>query len=96
MAAYLIAEIDVTDPRAYEAYRRDVPGVIAAHGGRYLARGGAAEVLEGSPSNGRHVILEFPDMDHLSAFYRSADYAALKAVRGRASVARVIAVDGID
>ena len=74
VAAYLRGEIEVTDSVAYEDYRRQVPAVIAAHGGRYLVRGGAAEVLEGDAPPGRQVILEFPDMAHLLAFYHSAEY----------------------
>ncbi len=59
MAAYIHAEIEITDPEAYEEYRRQVPAMIAAHGGRYLVRGGAAELLEGEGAPQREVILEF-------------------------------------
>ena len=50
MAAYIYGNIEVTDPQLYEEYRRDVPALIAAHGGRYLVRGGAVTVLEGGGS----------------------------------------------
>ncbi len=46
MAAHLLAEIDVIDPEGVEAYRRDVPALLTRYGGRYLARGGEAEILE--------------------------------------------------
>ena len=48
MAAYLIADVEVIDAGAYEEYRKQVPAIIAAPAGRYLARGGAVEVLEGT------------------------------------------------
>jgi uncharacterized protein (DUF1330 family) len=95
MPAYLIADIEVTDGGAYETYRRQVPEMIAAYGGRYVIRGGAAEVLEGSWQPRRIVVLEFPSMTRLRAFYDSADYAPLKALRMGASDSRILAVEGI-
>jgi uncharacterized protein (DUF1330 family) len=95
MTAYLYANIEVTDPLAYEEYRRQVPAMIAAHGGRYLVRAGAVEVLEGDTSPQRQVILEFPDMAALKAFYDSPDYAPLKAIRQGASRGSLIAIQGV-
>ena len=95
MAAYIHASVEVTDPVAYEEYRRQVPAVIAAHGGRYLVRGGATDVLEGEPATARQVILEFPDMAHLKAFYHSPEYTALIKVRQRASTGRLVAIEGV-
>ena len=95
MPAYVYATGEVTDPVLYEQYRSQVPALIAAHGGRYLVRGGAAEVLEGGGIAGRQVILEFPDMAHLKAFYESPEYAPLIALRQRASTIRLIAVEGV-
>ena len=58
MAAYIHADVEITDPTAFEIYRQQVPALIAAHGGRFLVRGGAVEVLEGDRRPGRQVILE--------------------------------------
>ena len=83
MAAYLIADLEITDDRGFEEYRRRVPAVIAAHGGRYLVRGGATEVLEGTFTPHRTVIVEFPSMAALRAFYASPEYrAAARDTRG--------------
>ena len=95
MAAYIHASVEVTDPVAYEEYRRQVPAVIAANGGRYLVRGGPTDVLEGEPGTARQVILEFPDMAQLKAFYHSPEYTALIAVRQRASKGRLVAIEGV-
>ena len=95
MAAYIYADVEITDPSAYEAYRQQVPALIAAHGGRYLVRGGAVEVLEGSRVPQRQVILEFPDMAHLKAFYTSAQYKKLIAIRQGASHGSLIAIEGV-
>lgn len=95
MAAYLIVDLEVLDPVAYEDYRRDVPAIIAAHGGRYLVRGGAARLLEGDRQPQRQVVLEFPTMDHLQAFYDDPDYAPLKALRMRVARGTLVAVQGL-
>jgi uncharacterized protein (DUF1330 family) len=95
MAAYLIANITVTDAAAFEAYRQVVPAVIARHGGRYLVRGGAVEVKEGDPGLDRVVILEFPDMATARAFYHSADYAPLIAMRVASTTGSVALVEGM-
>lgn len=95
MAAYLHAHIQVNDPIAYEEYRRQVPAMIAAHGGRYLVRGGAAQVLEGQVELKRQVILEFPTMAALLGFYNSPEYAPLKALRMGAAEGSIVAVEGV-
>jgi uncharacterized protein (DUF1330 family) len=95
MAAYVFAEVEVTDPVAYEDYRRQVPAVIAKYGGRYLVRGGAATLHEGTQVPKRLVILEFESMAKLRAFYDSPEYAPLIALRSRAAKSRLISVEGV-
>ena len=95
MAAYIHASVEVTDPVAYEDYRRQVPAVVAQYGGRYLVRGGATEVLEGDAVPNRVVILEFPDMAGLKAFYHSPEYAPLRAVRQRAARCSLVVIEGV-
>ena len=95
MAAYLFASVEITDPAGYEQYRKLVPATIAAHGGRYLARAGATEVLEGDWEVKRVVILEFPDMARLKAWYDSPEYQPLRAIRHRTAKSKVIAIEGV-
>ena len=95
MAAYLLVDIEVTDPAAYEAYRAQVPALIAAHGGRYLVRGGAAEVLEGTWQPKRTVVLEFPNMKALKAFWEDPQYQPLRTVREHAARSNLVAVQGV-
>jgi uncharacterized protein (DUF1330 family) len=95
MAAYIIADVDVTDSAKYEEYRQKVPAVITKHGGRYLARGGATEVLEGSWAPRRAVIVEFPSMAALKAFWDSPEYRPLRAIREASARSMLVAVEGI-
>jgi uncharacterized protein (DUF1330 family) len=94
VAAYVVANVEVTDPVAYEEYRAKVPGTIAAYGGRYLARAGAAEVLEGDWSPKRFVILEFPSLARLKEWYKSPEYRPLLEIRKRTARSSVIVVEG--
>jgi uncharacterized protein (DUF1330 family) len=93
MAGYIIAEVEVTDTEGYEEYRKQVEGTIAAYGGKYLVRGGAAQALEGDEPK-RLVVLEFASLDRAKAWYDSQEYAGPKAIRKQTSTSRVVLVDG--
>jgi uncharacterized protein (DUF1330 family) len=95
MAAYLIADIDVTDAVGYEEYKQRVPAVIAAYGGRYLARGGATEVLEGTWRPRRRAIIEFPNLAAAKAFWESPEYRPLRAIRERSATSNLVIIDGV-
>lgn len=94
MPAYVIANLDVTDPQGFEAYRARVPAVIAQYGGKYAVRGGAVTAVEGTSPYKRLVVLEFVTMDALKAFYYSPEYALLIAMRQKASTGDVVLVEG--
>lgn len=95
MPAYVIADVEVLDATGYEEYRQQVPATIAAYGGRYLARGGATEVLEGSWSPKRCVILEFPDMERFRAWWDSAEYVPLRRLRERSTRSHLVVTQGL-
>ena len=95
MPAYVIAEIEITDPATFDEYRKGVPATIAAYGGRYLARGGALESLEGGWAPKRMVILEFPSMAQAKAWYASAEYRDLLAMRLRSTKSRAVLMEGL-
>ncbi len=94
MAAYLIGNLKITDPSGFAEYARQVPAVIAQYGGRYVVRGGPAELIEGDGPLHRQVVLEFPDMAALRTWYASPEYAPLLALRQRTAHTRVIFVEG--
>jgi uncharacterized protein (DUF1330 family) len=95
MAAYLFADTNISDPEKYEQYKRQAAPLIERYGGRYLVRGGDHDVLEGDWEPTRLVVLEFPDMTSLKAWYNSQEYAPVKALRMGAASARLIAVEGM-
>ena len=94
MSAYIIADVEITNPVQYAAYIRIVPPTIARYGGRFLVRGGRTEVLEGSWSPRRVVILEFPSFEHAKQWWASEEYSTPKALRQGASVGNLILVEG--
>jgi uncharacterized protein (DUF1330 family) len=95
MSAYILASLQITDPVVFEEYRGRVPAVIAAHGGRYLVRGGSVDVLEGDALGNRLVIVEFPDMSRLKAFYRCSEYQPLLEIRNRSAISTLLAIEGV-
>ena len=95
MAAYIIATIEVTDPEQFEVYRGQVPATIAKHGGKYLARGGAVEVVEGDQPARRTVVLEFDSLEKARGWYYSDDYAGPKELRIASTRSNVMIVDGV-
>ncbi|MBT7942009.1 MAG: DUF1330 domain-containing protein [Alphaproteobacteria bacterium] len=95
MAAYIIVQIDVTDPDAYEVYRAQVPPIIEQYGGEYVVRGGDQEILEGDWPYPRCVVLKFPTREQAKAFHGSVEYEGPKALRHAASSGNMIVVDGV-
>jgi uncharacterized protein (DUF1330 family) len=95
VAAYVIADVDVKDPVRYEDYRKMVLPTISAYGGRFLARGGAVETLEGPWRPTRLVIVEFPSLERAKAWWSSAEYADAKALRQATSHGSLIVVEGV-
>ena len=94
MKAYLIANLTVTSVSGFQKYANAVPAVIAQYGGRYIVRGGAVTNLEGDLGLNRVVILEFPSPEAARAFYFSAEYAPLLALRESATRSTVSLVEG--
>ncbi len=95
MAAYVIGEVEITDPQAYPEYAKGVPATIAQYGGKYLVRGGAVEGKEGGWQPKRLVVLEFASMAQARKWYASPEYAPLLALRHKAARAKIIFVEGV-
>ncbi len=96
MAAYVLAEIEITNPEGYKEYTKAVPATIAKYGGRFLIRGGESEALEGEWPQRRRVLLEFPTMDAARKWWHSPEYEKPKAMRQAASEGRLLLIEGAD
>jgi uncharacterized protein (DUF1330 family) len=94
--SYVICEISVSDPEAYETYKALSGPAVAEHGGTYVVRGGEAELLEGVGTPNRVVVLEFPSMDAARGWYDSPAYRAARSARADAATARFVLVAGVD
>jgi len=95
MAAYLVVDIDVTNPAQFEQYKKLAPAAIAKHGGRYLIRGGAYEAVEGDWKPQRLTVVEFDSMEKAKAFYRSPEYQLAIKARKEAANMNMLLVQGI-
>ncbi len=95
MAAYVIGEIEVSDPATYEEYRKQVLATVTSFGGKFLVRGGRVEPLEGGWFPKRVVALEFPSFEQAQKWYRSPEYAPLIKLRQRASRGKLVLVEGL-
>ena len=93
--AYILAQIEVTNPQQYGEYMKLSPAIIEKFGGQFVARGGRSETLEGAPARGRVVVLEFPSFERAQAFYKSAEYEAARKVRDGAATVQFVLVEGI-
>jgi uncharacterized protein (DUF1330 family) len=95
MAVYAVVNIRVTDPDRYAEYREKAPATIARYGGKYLARGGPVEVLEGDWDPQRLVVLEFESTKRFHEWYDSPEYAPLRQLRSEAADSEFVVVEGL-
>ena len=94
--AYVIAIVDIKDPVRYQSYREMVLPTITAYGGRFIARGGRTEVLEGAWAPRRVVIVEFPSLERAKEWWASPGYEEAKALRQATSEGTLIVVEGLE
>jgi uncharacterized protein (DUF1330 family) len=93
--AYILMQVEISNPQRYGEYMKVTPGLIEKFGGRFLARGGRAETLEGAPAKGRVVVVEFESFDRAQEFYNSPEYQAARKLRADAATAQMIVVEGL-
>ena len=95
MAAYLIVNVDVHDPVRYEEYKRLAAAAVAAYGGRYIARGGRAETLEGDWEPKRLVVIEFESLERAKEWWSSPEYSGAKRLRQETAETQMVVVQGL-
>lgn len=92
--AYVIGEVNVTDPETYKTYAAKTSPIVAKFGGIYIARGGQTVPVEGAGPAGRIVVIEFPSLAAAKAFEASAEYLKVAPIRQRSSTGRFFIVEG--
>ena len=94
MPAYIIAQVNVTNPEKYQEYAKLAGPANAKYGGRFVVRGGAKTVLEGDIPFQRIVVTEFKDVESAKRFYNSVEYQAARQKRLGAADFNMVIVEG--
>jgi uncharacterized protein (DUF1330 family) len=95
MAAYVVANVQITDPERYPEYRDRVAETVARYGGKYLVRGGKVDVLEGVWDPQRLVIIEFESVERCYEWYNSLEYTPLTHLRHELAETQLVIVAGL-
>ncbi len=94
MAAYVIAHVVVDNPEGYAEYAGQTVAIAEKFGGKFLAKGGPCEWIEGQGSD-RNVIIEFPDVAAAKTFYNSDEYQAILPIAQAHSTREMVIVEGV-
>jgi uncharacterized protein (DUF1330 family) len=95
MTAYVIVDINVTDPVRYEDYKNLAAPTVELYGGKYIARGGRTETLEGNWSPTRLVILQFDNTEQAKSWLNSTEYSAARALRHQTAISNMVVIEGV-
>lgn len=95
MAAYIVVDIEITDPNEYQKYAQQTAATLERYGGKFLVRGSNPETLEGDWKTKRIVILEFPGVEQAKSWYDSPEYSAIKGIRHRSAISKMLLVHGV-
>jgi uncharacterized protein (DUF1330 family) len=95
MPAYIIVEIDIHDPTGYGEYKKLAGATVEKYGGKYIVRGGKAEVLEGEWIPKRIVVLQFESTDRAKQWLNCEEYREPRKMRHRTAKTNMILVEGI-
>jgi uncharacterized protein (DUF1330 family) len=93
--AYVIAEVEVTDPTTLKKYSDKAPQIVASFNGRYVVRGGKVQALEGEPPKGFIVVIGFDSVEKAREWYDSPAYAAIKPFRQSSTKSRIFIAEGV-
>ena len=95
MTAYVIVDINVTDPVRYEDYKSLAAPTVELYGGKYIARGGKTETLEGDWSPTRLVILQFDNSDQAKSWLNSSEYSEARSLRHETAISNMVVIEGV-
>lgn len=95
MTAYVIVDINVHDPVRYEEYKKLAAPTVELYGGKYIARGGRTETLEGDWSPSRLVILQFDTLEQAKEWLNSPEYSGPRKIRHETATSSMVVIEGI-
>lgn len=96
MPAYVIGQLDIHDPEAYQAYLGGFMPCFEKHGGELLATSRAeTEILEGSWAMPRTVIMRFPSVEMAKEWHSDPEYLELAKIRHQTASTNLVVIDGI-
>ncbi|MCX5755795.1 MAG: DUF1330 domain-containing protein [Gemmatimonadetes bacterium] len=95
MPAFFVANVEVTDPEGFKAYAVGAPATVAQYGGKYIARGGAIEILEGDWAPKRLTIIQFDSVVQVKAWFDSPEYKPFKEIRKKTTIAKLLVTEGV-
>jgi uncharacterized protein (DUF1330 family) len=95
MPAYIIVDLEITDPVNYEEYKKLAGDTVEKYGGKYVVRGGKCGTLEGDWAPKRIVVLQFENAERAKAWLNSPEYAEPRRMRHRTAKTRMILVEGV-
>jgi len=95
MTAYVIVDIDILDPVGYEEYKKLAPAAVELYGGKYVARGGKTETLEGDWAPKRLVILQFESSEQAKKWWNSDEYHDARAMRQKTTNSQMVVIEGV-
>ena len=95
MTTYVVIDIDVHDPVGYEEYKKLAPAVVELYGGKYIARGGKTETLEGDWSPKRLVILQFESSEQAKQWLNSPEYSEARKKRNQTANSQMVVIEGL-
>ena len=93
--AYVIAEVEVTDPSTLQKYGEKAPQIVASFNGHYVVRGGKTVALEGQPPKGYIVVIGFDSLEKAQAAFTSAEYKEGRKIGDKYAKFRIWAMEGV-
>ncbi|MBT9501243.1 MAG: DUF1330 domain-containing protein [Burkholderiaceae bacterium] len=94
-SAYILANVQVTNPEQYEEYKKLSSAAMQAYGAEVCVRGGKVELLEGDWTPERVVLLKFPSLEAARTFNDSPEYGKARAARQGAAIMRMVLIEGV-
>ena len=95
MSCYFVAQIKFNDEEEYKKYLQDTDEVFSKFEGKYLAVDTHPQVLEGTWTHDRAILIEFSDKTKFEQWYTSPEYQTILKYRLNAAQCDTLLVEGL-